>query len=80
MKPLEILSLVIIVAGFALVLAAKGMVKRYDLAKKQTCDHAEEMSEEEIEEYKYSKAVVKFKMMGLVVTIPGLILFLIYFR
>jgi len=80
MTPLEILSLVIMAVGFAMVYGAKAIVKKYDLAKKQTCEHAAEMSEEEVEEYKYNKAVVSFKMMGLVVTIPGLILFVLFFR
>ena len=80
LSPLQILSLVIMAAGFATVFASKAIVKKYDLAKKQTCEHAEEMSVEEIEEYKYNKAVIRFKMMGLVVSIPGLILFMIYFR
>lgn len=77
MKPLEILALVIMAIGFAMVFASKTIVKKYDLAKKQNCDHADQMSEEEVEEYKYNKAVVNFKMIGLVVTIPGLVLFIL---
>lgn len=80
MKPLEILSLVIMAAGFAMVFASRAIVKKYDLAKKQKCQHADEMSVEEVEEYQYNKAVVSFKMMGLVVSIPGLILFILLFR
>lgn len=77
MKPIEILAIVIMAAGFVMVIAAKGIVNKYQLAKKQTCEHAEEMSEEEVEDYKYNKAVLSFKMKGLVVTIPGLILFIL---
>ena len=77
MKPLEILALVIMAIGFAMVYASKAIVKKYDLAKKQNCDHADQMSEEEVEEYKYNKAVVNFKMIGLAVTIPGLVLFIL---
>ena len=80
MKPLEILSLVIMAAGFAMVYASKAIVKKYNLAQKQSCVHADEMSAEEVEEYKYNKAVVNFKMMGLVVSIPGLVLFILCFR
>lgn len=80
MKPLEILSLVIIAAGFAMVFASRAIVKKFDLAKKQKCEHAGEMSEEEVEEFKYNKAVVNFKMMGLVVSLPGLILFILFFK
>ncbi|HEY5583576.1 MAG TPA: hypothetical protein VIK78_03690 [Ruminiclostridium sp.] len=80
MSPLEILSLVIMAAGFATVFASKAIVKKYDLDKKQTCEHAEEMSVEEVEEYKYNKAVISLKMKGMVLSIPGLILFIICFR
>ena len=48
MKPLEILSLVIMAAGFAMVFASRAIVKKYDLAKKQKCEHADEMSVEEV--------------------------------
>ncbi|MHB8062751.1 MAG: hypothetical protein ACYDG2_08985 [Ruminiclostridium sp.] len=80
MTPLEILSLVLMVVGFATVLAAKTIVKKYDLAAKQTCEHADQMSEEQVEEYKLNKAMLNFKLLGLAITIPGLILFLIFFR
>jgi len=80
MTPLEILSLVLMAVGFATVLAAKTVVKKYDLAKKQTCEHADQMSEQEVEEYKFNKAMLNIKMMGLAVTVPGLILFVIFFK
>ena len=62
-----------------MVYASKAIVRKYDLAKKQTCEHADEMSEEEVEQYKFNKAMINFKMMGLAVTIPGLILFVLFF-
>jgi competence protein ComGC len=80
MTPLEILSLVLMAVGFAMVLSAKTIVKKYDLAKKQTCEHADQMSEEEVEDYKLNKAMLNFKLLGLAVTIPGLILFIIFFK
>ncbi len=74
---LEILSLVILVAGFALVYTAKPIVKRFNLAEKQKCDHASEMTEEEITSYKYNRAIFNVKITGLVISIPGLVLFFI---
>lgn len=80
MKPLEILALVIIAAGFVMVLAAKVIVKKFDLAKKQTCQYSDEMSEEEVEDYKLNRAMLSVKMMGLAVTVPGIILLILYFN
>ncbi len=80
MEPLEILGLVIMAVGFAMVLAARAIVKKFDLAKNQKCEHASEMSEEEVKDYKINKAMLRIKMMGLVVTIPGIIMLLISYK
>jgi hypothetical protein len=80
MEPLEILSLAIMVIGFVIVYMSKAIVKKYNLAEKQTCEHEAEMTEEEIKDYKYNKAVFNIKILGLIVSIPGLVLFIIYFR
>lgn len=80
MEPLEILSLAIMVIGFVIVYMSKTIVKKYNLAEKQTCEHEAEMTEEEIKDYKYNRAVFNIKILGLVVSIPGLILFIVYFR
>lgn len=77
MKSLDILAIVIMAVGFAMVLASKTIVKKFDLVKKQKCEHASEMSEEEVEDYKFNKALLTCKMIGLAVTIPGIIMLLI---
>lgn len=76
----EILSLVIIAIGFAVVYSAKLIVKKFQLVEKQKCVNASQMSEEEIQSYKLNKAVFNIKLMGLIISIPGLILFIISFR
>lgn len=80
MEPLEILSLVIMAIGFIIVYSAKVIVRKYDLAKKQTCEHEAEMTEQEVEEYKLNKAVFNIKILGMIVSIPGIILFILVFR
>lgn len=77
MKPLEIVSYIIIAIGFVVVYGAKTIVKKYDLAQKQKCENVGEMTEEEFEQYKLNKATVNVKMLGLVISIPGLILFIV---
>ena len=80
MKTLEILALVIMAVGFGIVFASKAIVKRFDLAKEQKCEHAAQMSEEEVEDYKFNKAMLRIKMMGLIVSIPGIIMLLISYK
>ncbi|MDF2985199.1 MAG: hypothetical protein K0R50_709 [Eubacterium sp.] len=76
----EILSLIIMAVGFITVYSAKFLVKKFRLYERQKCDNASEMSEEEIQTYKYNKAVFNIKITGLVISIPGLILFIVSFR
>lgn len=80
MKPVGILALVIIAIGFAIVLSARAIVRKNDLVNKQKCEHAAEMSEDEVEEYKFNKAMLSVKMIGLAITIPGIILLLLFFK
>lgn len=80
MELMEILSLVILAVGFGTVYAAKTIVKRFRLQEKQKCENASEMTEEEVETYKYNKAIFNVKITGLVVSIPGLVLFILSFR
>lgn len=77
---LRILALVFIAAGFSMVFAAGFIVKRYKLDKNAECEFEDEMTEQEIELYKFRKATVNFKMLGMLVALPGLILFIILFR
>ncbi|AEY67009.1 hypothetical protein [Clostridium sp. BNL1100] len=78
MKPIEILSLVLMAIGFISVYMAKPIVKKFDLAKKQTCEHEAEMTELEVEEYKFNKAVFNIKMLGFLVATPGIALLIIF--
>lgn len=77
MKPLEIVSYIIIAIGFVVVYGAKAIVRKFDLAQKQKCENVGEMTEEEVEQYKFNKATLNIKMLGLIISIPGLILFIV---
>lgn len=80
MDLLDIISLVILAIGFITVLSAKVIVKKLNLVEKQICEHASEMTEEEVHDYKYNTAIFKTKLIGLAITVPGLILLFISFR
>lgn len=77
---LEILSLLIMAAGFAVVYSAKPAVKRFGLQERQSCANASEMTEEEVQSYKLNRAVFNIKILGLLISIPGLVLFIISFK
>lgn len=78
MEPLGIVGLVIMGIGFALVYAARYIVKKYDLASRQKCEHEAEMEAEEVENYKMNKAVVNIKIIGFVLALPGLVLLFLF--
>ena len=67
------------IPGFAIVYLAKLIVKKYKLNEKTVCNFENELNEEELIEYKCNKAIVKVKIFGLIVALPGLILILITF-
>jgi hypothetical protein len=77
---LKIIAVLFIVAGFITVFAAKLAVKKYGLDEKSKCDFEHEMGEEELKQYKYNKAVVNLKMIGLLVALPGFVIMFIVFR
>lgn len=77
MKPIDIVALVILAVGFALVLSSKVIANKFNLVEKQECKYASELSEEELSNYKLNKASFNVKITGLLITIPGFVLFLI---
>ena len=76
----KILAFVFLIPGFGLALAAKWVVDRFRLEQKQIYEFEEEMDEEELKQYKYNKAVVNTKMLGMLIALPGLIFLIIAFR
>lgn len=69
-----------LIAGFGMVFAASSLVKKFGLDKKVNCSFEGEMSEEEVQNYKITKASVNVKMMGLLVSVPGLVLIVLAFK
>lgn len=69
-----------LIAGFGMVFEAKSLVRKFNLDEKAKCDFEHEMNEEEIKQYKLSRATVNVKMMGLLTALPGLILITIAFK
>jgi hypothetical protein len=77
---LKLLAFVFLIPGFGLVFAAKRLVQKYQLDEKVKLGEAGDMSEEEIKNYKYNKALVNLKMLGMAIAMPGIVLVFIAFR
>jgi hypothetical protein len=77
---LKVFAFLFLIAGFGTVFAAKSLVARYGLDQKVKCDFESEMTEDELKQYKFNRASVNLKMMGLLISIPGLVLVLIAFK
>ncbi len=77
---MKILTFVFLVAGFGLVFVAGSLVKKYRLDEKVVCNFEDELSEDEVSKYKFNKASVNLKMMGLMISVPGLILLYLTYK
>jgi hypothetical protein len=77
---IRVLSLVVIAVGFAMALGSKLIVGKFGLDKNIACEFEHEMNEAELREYKFTKAVVNFKMWGMAVALPGIVLFIIAYK
>ncbi|NLM59490.1 MAG: hypothetical protein GX194_10335 [Clostridium sp.] len=77
---LKILMFLFIATGFGTVLAAKAIVKRFKFNEKTECNFEHEMTDEELEKYKFERAVLNVKMLGMLIALPGLILVLFIYR
>lgn len=80
MAVLRILAFVFIILGFGMAISARALVQRFKLDQNTKCDFENEMDEEELKQYKLNKAIVNFKMLGMLVALPGIILLVIVFR
>ena len=65
------------VPGFVAVYLAKYVVDKYHLDEKVFCDIEDELTEEELMNYKLNKAILNIKMTGMVIILPGLFLFIV---
>lgn len=77
---LKIVAFIFLISGLVTVYGAKWAVSKFGLDAKTTSEFEEEMSEEELKQYKYNKAVVNCKMLGMILALPGLILVVIAFK
>ena len=77
---IKIIAVLFLIAGFATVYGSKYLVRKFNIDKNIKCSFEQEMTEEELEQYKFDKASINVKMMGMLLSAPGVILILIAFR
>lgn len=77
---LKIIAVVLLLAGFGTVLEAKYLVTKFKVDQNVKANFENEMDEEEIQEYKLTKATVNVKMYGMLIALPGIVLTLIAFK
>jgi len=77
---LKIFSAIFLLAGFGTVFAAKSLVTRYGLDTRVGCDFENEMNDEEVKQYKFNRASVNLKMIGMIVSVPGIIMILLAYK
>ncbi len=76
---LKILAFVFMVPGFGIIYGARRIVERYRLYEKMQCPFEQELSEDELREYKFDKALLNVKFLGLAVAVPGIVLLFVSF-
>ncbi len=76
MNYIDIVAIFFIAMGAITAFGAKAIVKKFELNNRMTCDFENEMSEEELQEYFFNKAVVRCKMLGMIIALPGFIMLL----
>lgn len=77
---LKILAFVLVAIGAISVYGAKTVVNKFELDKKIKVEFENEMTEEEIANYKNQRAVLNIKIAGMLIALPGLIIVLVFFR
>ncbi|MFA6309514.1 MAG: hypothetical protein WC677_07230 [Clostridia bacterium] len=76
----KIFGFIFLIPGLFIAFFAKKIVKRFNLNEKTKCDFENEMSEDELKEYKFTKAVVNVKIIGMLIMLPGFIFVLFAFK
>jgi hypothetical protein len=76
---MQVLGFVLMICGVVITYAARFIVDKYNLADKVNVQFKEELTEKEIEDYKQNSAMLKIKIIGALVCLPGVfILFWIF--
>lgn len=77
---LKIIAFILMAIGAFINYGAKLFVSKLGLADKIEAKEAEEFTGEELEKYKFTKALARVKVVGLIVLLAGVIIILSVYR
>lgn len=80
MTALKIIAITLIIIGALTNYGAKLIVRRMNLVEKINAKEAEEFTGEEYERYRFTKAIARVKVVGMLIMLPGVFLILYAFR
>lgn len=80
MLAMKIAAAVILAIGFGTVISAKNIVSKMKLKDRVKAKFENDMDDEELDRYKFYKALVNVKLVGMIIALPGFILALIAFK
>ncbi len=80
MTGLKIIAIILMAMGAFINYGAKLIVNRLSLAEKVNVTEAQELTGEELEKYRMTKAIARVKVVGLLVMLPGVFLVFIAFK
>jgi uncharacterized protein YjeT (DUF2065 family) len=76
---LQILGFILMICGVVITYAARFIVEKYNLIQNVNVQFKNELTEKEEADYRLNSALLKIKIIGALVCLPGvLILFLIF--
>ena len=77
---LKIFAFMLLAVGGIVVYSAKIIVSKLKLNEKVVCDFKNELTEEELNDYKMNKSIVNVKLIGFIIFLPGVVLLLVLFK
>jgi hypothetical protein len=80
MTALKVIAFILILIGALTNYGAKLIAKRINLAERINVSEASELSDEELKQYKLTKATARVKAVGLLIMLPGVFLIFYLFR
>jgi phosphoserine phosphatase len=74
MMILKVMGICFVIIGAVITFLTKYIVRKYQIDARMTCDFENELNEKELAQYKFDKAVVNIKIIGMIVIFPGILL------
>jgi uncharacterized protein YxeA len=77
---LKILAILLIIVGSVTVYLSKFIVDKFNLTEKIECEYEEELNAEELKDFKLNHALIRIKLIGFIIFLPGVLLTFVAFK